>query len=237
MIKLTDYIEAFAFDLDGTLIDTAPDLTAASNMMLAILGGRPLSEPRVAALIGGGVEQLVTSVLTLSRDGAAPEPALLEAAAALFRDLYRQRLFERSRLYPGVIESLRALQRRGVFSCCITNKESAFALPLIEAAGIGDLIAFTLSADRPADRKPSPNMLLTACARIGIKPARMLYVGDAQSDVLAARAAGCRVVAVDYGYHNGLLLAAAGADGLVSNLTELIDMRARLQARAPRVAS
>jgi phosphoglycolate phosphatase len=72
VIKLTDYIEAFAFDLDGTLIDTAPDLTAASNMMLAILGGRPLSEPRVAALIGGGVEQLVTSVLTLSRDGAAP---------------------------------------------------------------------------------------------------------------------------------------------------------------------
>jgi phosphoglycolate phosphatase len=108
---------------------------------------------------------------------------------------------------------------------------------LIEAAGIGDLIAFTLSADRPADRKPSPNMLLTACARIGIKPARLLYVGDAQSDVLAARAAGCRVVAVDYGYHNGVLLAAAGADGLVSNLTELIDMRARLQARAPRVAS
>ena len=236
MIKL-DSIEAVAFDLDGTLIDTAPDLAAASNMMLAILGGRPLSEPRIAALIGGGVEQLVRSVLTLSRDGAAPDPALLETAAALFRDLYRQRLFERGRIYPGVIDALRALERLGVFACCITNKESAFALPLIEAAGIGDLIAFTLSADRPADRKPSPNMLLTACARIGIKPARLLYVGDAQSDVLAARAAGCRVVAVDYGYHNGLLLAAARADGLVSNLTELIDMRARLQARAPRVAS
>jgi phosphoglycolate phosphatase len=231
MIKLIDYVEAVAFDLDGTLIDTAPDLTAACNMMLAILGGHPLSELRVAALIGGGVEQLVAGVLTLSSDGAAPDPTLLETAAALFRDLYRQRLFERSRLYPGVIESLRALARRGIFSCCITNKESAFALPLIEAAGIGDLLAFTWSADRAEDRKPSPNMLLAACAHIGIKPPRMLYVGDAQSDVLAARAAGCRVVAVDYGYHNGLLLAAAGADGVVSNLTELVDMRARAQKR------
>jgi phosphoglycolate phosphatase len=176
-------------------------------------------------------------VLTLSRDGAAPDPMQLEAAAALFRDLYRARLFQRSRLYPGVIEALRAFERAGVFSCCITNKESAFALPLIEAAGIGDLIGFTLSADCPEDRKPNPNLLLTACARIGIKPPRMLYVGDAQSDVLAARAAGCRVVGVDYGYHNGLLLAAAGADGLVSNLTELLDMRARPLARAPRVTT
>jgi phosphoglycolate phosphatase len=222
VIKLTDDIAAVAFDLDGTLIDTAPDLTAACNMMLAILGGNPLSEPRVAALIGGGVEQLVTGVLTLSRDGAAPDPTQLETAAALFRDFYSARLFQRSRIYPGVIEALRALERAGVFSCCITNKESAFALPLIEVAGIGDLIGFTLSADRPEDRKPSPNMLLTACARIGIEPERLLYVGDAQSDILAARAAGCRVVAVDYGYQDGLLLAAAGADGVVSNLTELL---------------
>lgn len=227
MIKLTDYIQAVAFDLDGTLIDTAPDLTAACNMMLAILGGHPLSELRVTALIGSGVEQLVAGVLTLSRGGAAPDPTQLETAATLFRDFYRARLFQRSRIYPGVIESLRALGRAGVFSCCITNKESAFALPVIEAAGLGDLIGFTLCADRAEDRKPSPNMLLTACARIGIKPPRMLYVGDAQSDVLAARAAGCRVVAVDYGYHNGLLLAAAGADGVVSNLTELVDIRAR----------
>ena len=221
MIKL-DSIEAVAFDLDGTLIDTAPDLAAASNMMLAILGGRPLSEPRIAALIGGGVEQLVRSVLTLSRDGAAPDPALLETAAALFRDLYRQRLFERGRIYPGVIDALRALERLGVFACCITNKESAFALPLIEAAGIGDLLAFTWSADRPEDRKPSPNMLLAACAHIGIEPPQLLYVGDAQSDVLAARAAGCRVIAVDYGYQKGCLLAAARPDGVVSSLTELV---------------
>jgi len=224
VIKLTDSIEAVAFDLDGTLIDTAPDLTAAANLMLAILGGRPLSERSVAALIGGGIEQLVTSVLRLSRDGAAPDATRLETAAELFRDLYRARLFQRSRIYPGVIESLRALERLGVVTCCITNKESDFALPLIEAAGLGDLIACTLSADRPEDRKPSPNMLLTACARFGIEPPRLLYVGDAQSDVLAARAAGCRVVAVDYGYQDAMLLAAARPDHVARNLTELVDL-------------
>lgn len=241
MPKLFDYIEAVAFDLDGTLIDTAPDLAAAANMMLSMLGSRPLPELHIPALIGDGIDRFVAQVLTQSRDGIAPDPALFARAAALFRDLYRQRLFQRSRVYPGVMETLRTLESAGVFSCCITNKEGTFAVPLLEAAGIHERIAFALSANRAEDRKPSPTLLLRACARIGVEPPRMLYVGDARSDILAARAAGCRVVAVDYGYgyHRDQPLHNPQPDGVVSNLTELIslEMRPRTGAPASRIAS
>jgi phosphoglycolate phosphatase len=240
MPKLFDYIEAVAFDLDGTLVDTAPDLAAAANMMLTLLGIRPLPELHIPALIGDGIDRFVAEVLKQSRDGrTAPDSALFASAAALFRDLYREYLFERSRVYPGVMETLRALESAGVFSCCITNKESTFAVPLLEAAGIREPLAFALCADRAEDRKPSPSLLLLACARLGVKPPRMLYVGDARSDIVAARAAGCRVVAVDYGYHRDLPLVDPQPDGIVSNLTELISlqMRPRMGEAALRSAS
>jgi phosphoglycolate phosphatase len=231
MPRLLEYIEVVAFDLDGTLVDTAPDLAAAANMMLVILGGRPLSEARIPALIGEGIDQLVAKVLTLSRNCIAPEPAQLSTAARLFRDLYGQCLFRRSRLYPGALEALHALQSAGVFSCCITNKERRFTLPLLEAAGIAELVAFTLCAERAEERKPNPTLLLAACQRLGIAPSRMLYVGDSRSDIIAARAAGCRAVAVDYGYHRDLPLAEARPDGIISNLTELMTANARPKPR------
>lgn len=227
MPKLFDSIEAVAFDLDGTLVDTAPDLAAAANMMLTLLGSPPLPELHIPALIGDGIDRFVAKVLLQSRDGTAPDSALLASAAALFRDLYRQHLFQRSRVYPGVMETLRTLESAGVLSCCITNKESTFAVPLLEAAGISEPLAFALCADRAEDRKPSPTLLLRACARLGLKPPRMLYVGDARSDIVAARAAGCRVVAVDYGYHRDLPLVDPQPDGIVSNLTELISLQVR----------
>lgn len=237
MINLTDSIEAVAFDLDGTLIDTVPDLAAAANMMLALMGGRSLSERQVARLIGDGIDQLVTRVLAVSRDGVEPDPRLIETAAVSFRDLYRQRLFERSRIYLGVVPTLRALASAGMNVCCITNKESAFARPLIEAAGLRELLSLTLSAESWKDRKPSPTMLLSACSHLGIEASRMLYVGDAPSDVIAARAAGCRAVAVNYGYHTHPVLAAVRPDRIVSRLTELIEVNTQPRPPELRVAS
>jgi phosphoglycolate phosphatase len=228
MPKLIDCIEAVAFDLDGTLIDTAPDLGAAANMMLAILGGRPVPEQRIPALIGAGIDQFVKRVLVQSC-GKAPTHALQGTAAALFRNLYAQRLFGRSCIYPGVVETLQALGERGITLFCVTNKESRFALPLLEAAGLTAHISFAMCADRASDRKPSPNMLLAASANIGIEPAQILCVGDSRADIVAARAAGCRVVAVDYGYHQDLPLAELGADGIVSNVKELMKLSVRPQ--------
>ena len=122
------------------------------------------------------------------------------AALALFRRLYGQDLFKRSTVYPGVVQTLRSLADSGISLCCITNKDSVFAEPLLREAQLSGFFAFTLCADRAEDRKPSPNMLLAACSRLGIAPAEMLYVGDSGMDIAAARAAGCPVIAVSYGY-------------------------------------
>jgi phosphoglycolate phosphatase len=224
MLRLIDCIEAVAFDLDGTLIDTAPDMAAAANMMLAILGGRPVPEDRIPALIGAGIAAFVARVLAESRGKLVRDPGLHVAATTLFAGLYEQRLFERSRVYDGVRETLDALEHAAVPSCCITNKASRFALPLLEAARLSDGIRLTLCADRSHDRKPSPNLLLAACARLGIKPGQLLYVGDSPADIGAARAAGCRVVAVNYGYNPHATLVEQRPDAIVGNVMEIITL-------------
>jgi phosphoglycolate phosphatase len=237
VFPLIDGIEAVAFDLDGTLIDTAPDLAAAANMMLMILGGRPVPEQQVPALIGGGVDEFVAGVLRKSGAMRAPDAALTRSAAVLFRDLYEQQRFQRSRVYAGAMEVLQLLKSAAIPACCITNKESRFAVPLLKAAALHPLFAVTLCADRPDHRKPSPTLLLAACAQLGIEPDKLLYVGDAPSDIAAARAAGCRVAVVDYGYNHHVTLAEAQPDAIVGNLTEIVAAGLGQQRRAgPSVA-
>ncbi|HEY7378449.1 MAG TPA: HAD hydrolase-like protein, partial [Steroidobacteraceae bacterium] len=164
MPAATDLPRAAAFDLDGTLIDTAPDLGAAANAMLDEMGGRQLDARQLRALIGGGITPLVRRALAAGLDVSEPDPAALALALALFTRFYGESLYERSNVYPGVIETLGALGRSGVPMCCVTNKLSRFALPVLEAAGLGDFLDFTVCADDPADRKPSPNLLFQACA-------------------------------------------------------------------------
>lgn len=225
MLKLIDYIEAVSFDLDGTLVDTAPDLGAAANMMLVILGGRPLPDERIPTLIGGGIDELVARALEQS--GMTPDSALRVLAAALFRNLYSQRVFERSRVYPGVVETLHFLRGSGRVLCCVTNKESRFALPLLRSAGLSGFFQAVLCADRLEDRKPSPNLLSAACIHAGVAPQRMLYVGDSHADILAAHAAGCRAVAVEYGYHQQLSFEELRPDGIVRHMEQIMDLGVR----------
>jgi phosphoglycolate phosphatase len=235
MPKLTERIRAAAFDLDGTLIDTMGDLAAAVNLMLGMLGAQELPEPRVRALVGNGVDQLVLRALTESLGNRPTHAAQRSAALALFRRLYGQRLFRRSKVYPGVVQALRSLADAGIVLCCVTNKDSMFAEPLLEEAGLKDFFAFSLCADRAEDRKPSPNMLLAACARLGLAPAEMLYVGDTSMDIAAARAAGCPVIAVSYGYGKEHSTTDAKADGFVDKLTDLVAMFLRSPACQPRL--
>ena len=235
MPKLTERIRAVAFDLDGTLIDTMGDLSAAVNLMLSMLGARELPEPRVRALVGNGVEQLVLRALTESVGKTPTHSAQRSAALALFRRLYGQGLFKRSKVYPGVLQALRSLEDAGLSLCCITNKDSVFSAPLLKEAGLSAYFAFTLCADRAEDRKPSPNMLLAACSRLGIAPAEMLYVGDSSMDIKAARAAGCPVIAVSYGYGKDHSTTEAKADGFVDRLSDLVTMYLRSPACQPRL--
>jgi len=213
-------VRAVAFDLDGTLVDSAPDLAAAANAMLEALGHARLPESRIAALIGNGIDRLVEGALAAST-GRATGSRPLTTATALFRRCYAERLFDRSRVYPGVIEGLEALDALGVPRCCITNKASAYTLPLLDAADLARRLAFALCADRPDERKPAPGMLVAACGRLGVDPGEMLYVGDSRIDVEAARAAGCPVAVVDYGYHQGFSLAAEHPDWIIGSLVEL----------------
>lgn len=233
MTRLIDCIEAVAFDLDGTLIDTAPDLAAAANSMLRILGGRPLPEPRVAALIGDGVDRFVARVLEESGGAAQVYATRQSWARVLFRNLYEQELFARGRVFPGVEEALQLLETAELPLCCITNKESRFALPLLDAAGLRERLPVTVCADVPEDRKPSPSMLLAACRQLGVEPANLLYVGDSPSDIAAARAARCHVVAVTYGYGDCDVLAAARPDGILGNLAKITAIRLRPRPGVP----
>jgi phosphoglycolate phosphatase len=225
-------IRAIAFDLDGTLIDTAPDLSDAAGAMLHILGREPLSEAQVRTMIGAGISELVRRVLVASSAGRGLNPVVYAGAEALFRKLYRQRLFERSRVYPGVRSTLHTLALNGTALCCITNKESCFTSHLLAAANLHTFFQHTACADLVENRKPSPNLILESCTQLGIEPKQLLYVGDSRFDIIAARAAGCRVAAVTYGYHDSHSLDELHPDELIGSLTEVAGLTSTLCATA-----
>ena len=183
-----------------------------------------LTRRRNASNVPAGVETLVQRALTESVGNSATHAAQRSAALALFRRVYSQHLFKHSKVYPGVVDALRSLSEAGLSLCCITNKDSTFAEPLLREAGISGLLRFTLCADRAGDRKPSPNMLLAACSRLGISPAERLYVGDSSMDVAAARAAGSPVIAVSYGYGKDHAGGPGDVqpDGRVNDMTEIV---------------
>jgi len=220
-----DRFRAVAFDLDGTLVDSAPDLAAAANGMLAALGLRTLPVERVAAAIGEGIDALVVRTLTESA-GRAPGADEIAAAASRFREIYAANVFRASRVYPGVKEGLERLAARGLPLGCITNKASRFAKALLREAGLAPWLTFVECAETPGQRKPAPDLLLKACGGLGIAPPGLLYVGDSALDVAAARAAGCPVVMVAYGYHRGRPPSESGADGVIASLADLAEMRA-----------
>jgi phosphoglycolate phosphatase len=217
-------IRAVGFDLDGTLIDTLPDLTDAVNATLAALGGRAVPEARVKELIGDGLDALVARALAeaLTGDAERRVPEQQSRAMALFSQYYREHLFARGRLYPGAVETLRLLRHEAIRVFCVTNKSSRFAIPLLELAGLSAYLEFTLCADRAEDRKPSPALLLEACRRIDLAPREMLYVGDTHTDIIAAHAAGCAAAAVTFGYDKPGALERVGAEATVASLMEVV---------------
>ena len=214
-------IRAIAFDLDGTLIDTAPDMGASMNDVLSMIGYRTLPPAFIPRLIGGGISSFVERALTVSTGEASLTPAVRAGAEAVFRKLYGQRRFELTTVFPGVRHTLGALSASGATLFCVTNKESTFALRLLEATDLSHFFRHTLCADLAEDRKPSPNLLLAACKRAEIDPEELVYVGDSRCDIIAARAAGCRAVSVTYGYNRPDTLEALHPDELIDNLAEL----------------
>ncbi|HEX4943937.1 MAG TPA: phosphoglycolate phosphatase [Usitatibacteraceae bacterium] len=208
---------AALFDLDGTLVDTALDLAAAANRMLADLGRPALGEEEIRNYIGKGVVNLVQRCVDATGGGFEDER---RHALEVFERHYIAGIADRSRPYPGVVDGLRALERAGIAMGCVTNKAGRFTEPLLELTGLRRFFGVVVSGDTVGRKKPHADPLLYAADRLGATPGETLMVGDSLNDVQSARAAGCPVVVVPYGYREGLALEDLGADAVVASVEE-----------------
>ncbi|MDB5844343.1 MAG: phosphoglycolate phosphatase [Polaromonas sp.] len=224
--------DAAIVDLDGTLVDTLGDFVVALRLMLAdLLPGEPAGETLDAAavgrMVGQGSEHLVKSVLNhvLAQSGwadaAMDSVALYERAQASYQRHYAAINGQHSTLYPGVIEGLESLQKSGLPLVCLTNKPLAFARSLLRLKQLDGFFSEVFGGDSFERKKPDPLPLVKACEFLGTLAARTLMIGDSSNDARAARAAGCPVLLVTYGYNHGEPVRGVDADGFVDSLAEL----------------
>jgi phosphoglycolate phosphatase len=235
--EATFQVDAAIVDLDGTMVDTLGDFEAALNRMLRDLRLPAVAAATIGTMVGKGSEHLIASVLqhVLSPDAAGPpahggsaaEPVtqqvqrLYDGAWQRYQQHYLAINGQHSLVYPGVVEGLQALRARGLRLACLTNKPTAFARPLLEAKGLDGFFDVVFGGDAFERKKPDPLPLLKACEALGTLPARTLMVGDSSNDAKAARAAGCPVVLVRYGYNHGEPIQDVDADGFIDALAEL----------------
>ena len=207
-------------DVDGTLVDSVPDLGYCVDEMMQRLGRPPHGEAAVRNWVGNGVERLVRRALIGALDGE-PDDADFSRAYPIFLDLYAENTSKRSVLYPGVREGLDWLRAAGYPLGCVTNKAAQFTEPLLKDLGVYDRFDIVISGDSLPKKKPDPLPLLHAADYFGVAPADSLMVGDSVSDVSAARAAGFRIVCMSYGYNHGEDIRLAKPDAVIDSMTEL----------------
>jgi len=219
-------------DLDGTMVDTLGDFEVALNLMLAELSLPLVNRAQVETRVGKGSENLIQSVLVLA--GSAKSASEKEAITALFPTAlasYQRHYLAvnglHSQVYPGVIAGLKALQAQGLKLACLTNKPTAFALPLLKAKGLEGFFEVVFGGDAFERKKPDPMPLLKTCEVLGVAPKRTLMLGDSSNDAQAARSAGCPVVLVSYGYNHGEPVQAVDCDAVVDTLEDVVSALAR----------
>jgi phosphoglycolate phosphatase len=209
-------VEAIVIDLDGTLLNTAPELTAAANRMLREMDYAPVSEELLASYIGNGISWLVKRALT-GEMHATPDAALYDHALPIFEKHYAELLLN-SKPYDGVIEGLDAMKSEGLRLGCITNKLARYTDPLLKGVGLAKYFEIVLSGDTLAEKKPHPLPLFHAAKFFRVPIEKMLLIGDSLNDTLAARAAGCPVFCVPYGYNHGEPVESLDQDAVVASL-------------------
>jgi phosphoglycolate phosphatase len=216
-------LRAAIVDLDGTMLHTVPDFELALNAMRAEFDLPPISQATIEPLVGKGGDKLVRDVLGLDFDAARVDAVYPEARAAYERH-YLAINGDRATLYPDVIEGLQALLDGGLRVACVTNKQIAFTLPLLEKKGLARFFEVVYGGDSLARKKPDPMPLLQVCADFGLPPEQVVAIGDSSNDAQAARAAGCKVLAVPYGYNHGKPVQEIHADGIVNSLLDAADL-------------
>ena len=235
-------IDAAIIDLDGTMVDTMGDFVLSINLMLAeILPNALPQAPQliravVERMVGKGSEHLIKSVLELlvaqysralfatkkvANEDFTEDGAVFKAAFASYQKHYLAINGQQAQVYAGVVEGLQALRASGLKLVCLTNKPLAFARTLLALKGLDGFFSDVFGGDSFAHKKPHPLPLLKACEALGTMPSRTLMIGDSSNDAQAARAAGCPVVLMTYGYNHGEPVRNVNADGFLDSLAAL----------------
>ncbi len=221
----SDSTAGVLIDLDGTLMDTAPDLAAAANRMRADFGLPPLPLVRIAAFVGKGAEVLVHRALTDALDGHVDAAEFARARAAFYAH-YHDVNGDEAVVFNGVPPALQQLRSEGFKVACVTNKPREFTVPLLAKVDLTPYFDAVVAGDEVAEKKPHPALLLEACKRLGLTPLQVLLIGDSVNDALAARAAGSRCVLVETGYNEGegvaQLAGAPGVDAIFATLADAV---------------
>ncbi len=221
--------EMVLIDVDGTLVDSVPDLAWCVDEMMRSLDMPVHGEDKVRNWVGNGVERLVRRALIGQLDGE-PDEALFERAYPVFLDLYKDNTSKRSQLYPGVIEGLTYLKQSGIILGCVTNKAESFTLPIIRDLGIADYFQSVVCGDTLPKKKPDPLPLLYSAEKLGVSAEQSMMLGDSMSDVKAARAAGFSIICMSYGYNHGEDIRLSNPDAVIDSMVELKDIFSQLKA-------
>jgi phosphoglycolate phosphatase len=207
-------------DVDGTLVDSVPDLAYCVDEMMKALGREPHGETKVRDWVGNGVERLTRRALIGQLDGE-PSDEDFAKGYPIFLDLYKDNTSKRSCLYPGVREGLDYMKSQGYLLGCVTNKDAQFTIPLLKGLGIYDEFGIVVSGDTLPVKKPDPQPLLHAAAHFGVGAEDSLMLGDSKSDVTAARNAGFQIVCMSYGYNHGEDIRNYHPDAVIDSMEEL----------------
>ena len=208
----------YLFDLDGTLVDTAPDINAALNAALVEHGYQRVNEALTRHWIGHGAKVLVEQAFDYHRKPHHESDIVLTA----FLAYYETHVADLSRPYPGVLDALLSLHTRGARLAVVTNKMTTFSVAILNALGMAQHFDAVVCGDTTASPKPAADPALHACKALGIAPSDALFVGDSETDVLCARAAGCPIVCVRDGYNHGVPAAQLGADAVIESFSDLV---------------
>jgi phosphoglycolate phosphatase len=212
--------EVILCDLDGTLVNSVPDLAWCADEMLTRLGLPACGEDKVSHWVGNGLNSLLKRVLTNDINGE-PEAELLTRAKQIFTDLYERHSCERSHLYDGVQQGLTELVNDKIRLGCVTNKDERFTLPILQRLGIATFFDIVISGDTLTQKKPHPAPLLHGADFFGVAPENAMMIGDSVNDVNASRAAGFRIICMSYGYNHGADIRNAEPDAVIDNFAQL----------------
>lgn len=215
-------VKAIVIDLDGTLLHTAPELAEAANRMLREMDYAPVSQTLLASYIGNGISWLVKRALT-GEMHATPDAALYDHALPIFEKHYTELLLQ-SKLFDGVIAGLDAMKSAGFRLGCITNKVERYTTPLLAGIGLAAYFEIVLAGDTLPEKKPHPLPLQHAAKFFGVETNQVLLIGDSLNDTLAARAAGCPVFCVPYGYNHGEPVETLDLDAVITTLAAALPL-------------